>query len=56
MPCINWIKSIAKGMAGSQYGRDLESYIASKKPKSLAEVERYTLEYERKIAEQTFKF
>ena len=43
-------------MVKNRYGTDLEYYVSSKNPKTLADVEQYTLEYERKIAEQTFKF
>lgn len=56
MPCVQWIKSIASGIMADQYGRNLEKYILSKNPKTLADIEKYTLEYERKIAEQALKF
>jgi len=56
MPCTEWLKSITNGIMSDQYGRDLEKYINSKNPKTLADIEKYTLEYERKIAEQAFKF
>jgi hypothetical protein len=56
MPCLNWVKSIASGMAGNHYGSTLEKYIESKNPKTLADIELYALEYERKLAEQSFKF
>lgn len=43
-------------MVASHYGTSLEQYVNSKNPKTLVDVELYALEYERKIAEQTFKF
>lgn len=56
MPCLNWVKSIATGMVSRHYHSSLEKYVTSKNPKTIADIEQYTLEYERKIAEQTFKF
>jgi hypothetical protein len=43
-------------MVASHYGTSLEQYVNSKNPKTLADVELYALEYERKLAEQSFKF
>lgn len=56
MPCLNWVKSVASGIVGNHYGTSLEQYIESRNPKTLADVELYALEYERKMAAQTFKF
>jgi len=56
MPCLNWIKSVTSGIVASHYGTSLEHYVNSKNPKTLADVEQYALEYERKLAEQSFKF
>ena len=56
MPCLNWIKSIASGMVASHYSASLEKYIESKDPKTLADIELYAIEYERKLAEQSLKF
>lgn len=38
------------------YGSELEQYINSKSPKTLADVEYYAVQYERKTAHETFKF
>ena len=38
----------------NRYGSDLEKYIVSKDPKTLADIEYYTLEYHRKLAQQVF--
>jgi len=43
-------------MVSNHYGSTLEKYIESKNPKTLADIELYALEYERKLAEQSFKF
>jgi hypothetical protein len=43
-------------MVSNHYGSKLEAYIISKDPKSLADVEAYTVEYERKLANEHFKF
>jgi hypothetical protein len=43
-------------MFTSRYGSNLEKYIVSKNPKTLADVEQYTLEYERKLRNEHFKF
>lgn len=56
MPCIQWVKSIVDGITKDHYGRNLEKYILSKNPKTLADIEKYSLEYERKIAEQALKY
>ena len=56
MPCLNWVKALAKDMVSNHYGNGIEQYINSKNPKTLADVEQYALEYERKLADQTFKF
>ena len=56
MPCLNWVKSVALGMVSNHYGYSLEKYIESKNPKTLADIELYAIEYERKLAEQSFKF
>jgi hypothetical protein len=56
MPCLNWVKSVASAMVSNHYGSKLENYIISRNPKSLADVEAYTLEYERKLANEHFKF
>jgi hypothetical protein len=55
MPCLNFVKSLANSFVKNRYGSELEAYITSKNPKNLADVEQYTLEFERKIADQTFK-
>lgn len=43
-------------MVANHYGTSLEQYVNSKNPKTLADVDLYALEYERKLAEQSFKF
>lgn len=54
MPCINWVRSFIGGIFTSQYGTDLEKYIINKDPKTLADIELYTLEYNRKLVHQAF--
>ncbi len=56
MTCVNWMRSLVSDMFTSRYGSNLEKYIVSKNPKTLADVEQYTLEYERKLRNEHFKF
>lgn len=56
MPCLNWIRTITSAMVSNPYGSKLEAYIISKNPKSLADVEAYAIEYERKLINEHLKF
>lgn len=53
---FNCMKSIILGFFTKTYQSSLEEYIQRKNPKTIADIEKYTLEYERSLAEQTFKF
>lgn len=55
MPCFNWVKSITKSIVTTSYGNSLEQYVNSKHPKTLADIELYMIEFERKLAEKPFK-
>ena len=56
MPCVNWMRSLVSDILHNKYGSDLEKYIVSKDPKTLADVEQYALEYERKLSKQILNF
>jgi hypothetical protein len=48
------MRSLMTDVLHNRYGSDLEKYIVSKDPKTLADVEQFTLEYHRKLAQQVF--
>jgi hypothetical protein len=54
MPCVNWMRSLMCDVFSNRYGSELEKYIINKDPKTLADVEQYTLEYHRKLNQQVF--
>jgi hypothetical protein len=49
-----WVRSFLNKLSPNQYGTELEKYIVSRDPKTLADIEIYTLEYHRKLAQQVF--
>jgi len=55
VPCVNWVRSLVSDLFSNQYGSELEKYIINKNPKTLADVERYALEYNRKLVNQALE-